>query len=125
MIRAIRSVTVSSQAYTAGQLAGISASDTGMIYNLSGWPLGVRNIVVEYEHGRDRPPPDISRVSKIRFKSMVMQSQSGVSDRAERVVTVDAQGGSVVYGSPGVDRTGIPEVDAAYGRFPSPRPGFG
>ncbi len=125
VVRAVRSVSLAGVAYTVGQLADVTWSDTGLLYRPAGWPVGARNVVVEYEHGHDFPPPDINRVAKIRFKSMVLQSQSALPDRAERVVTVDAQGGSVVYGSPSANRTGIPEVDAAYARFVSPRPGFG
>ncbi len=129
-IRAVRSVVVGSTAYSPQQLAGVGFSDAGMLYLESGWPVavprGTRNITVEYEHGRDRPPSDIVRGAKTRFKSLLLSSKtSTVSDRAERVVSADANGGTVVYGSAVGDKTGLPEADAAYSRYPSPRPGFG
>lgn len=126
-IRAIRSVSVNGQAWSAGQLAGVGFSDAGVAYVSSGWAAGItsgsRNIVIEYEHGLDRPPPEIIRGSKMRFKSLVLSGRSALPDRAERLVTVEA--GTVLLASPSAEKTGIPEVDAIYGRYPSPRPGFG
>jgi hypothetical protein len=129
LIRAIRSVKVNGVTFDVGSTALVGFSDAGMIYLSSGWiqgvPTGLRNITIEYEHGWDAPPTDIVRASKLRFKSMALRAKSALPDTAERVITVDQQGGTVVYGSPSIEKVGIPEVDAAYGRFPSPRPGFG
>ncbi len=130
MVRAIRAVTLNGVAADPAWVAGLGFSDLGLIYRPSGgWGarslIGSRNVVVEYEHGHDRPNPDIVRGAKLRFKSLAMASQSALSDRAERTITVDQSGSSTYYGSPKNDRTGIPETDAAYHRHPSPRPGFG
>lgn len=129
LIRSIRSVKVGNVTFSPSDTALVGFSDAGMIYLSQGWipgvPIGLKNITIEYEYGWDRPPVDIVRGSKIRFKSLAMYGRSQLPDRAERVVTVDQQGGSVVYSSPTVEKVGIPEVDAAYGRYPSPRPGFG
>jgi hypothetical protein len=126
MIRAVRAITVNGSAWSGA--AALGFSDTGMIYSDSGSfapsrMQGSRNVVVEYEHGHDRPRPDILRGAKIRFKSIALSGKSALPDRAERLVTVDA--GTVFLASPAVDKVGIPEVDAAYARAPSPRPGFG
>lgn len=128
MVRAVRAVTVNGVSWSGGQVAGLGFSDTGMIYvdtAVFGPPrlLGSRNVTIEYEHGHDRPTPDILRAAKLRFKSLVLQGRSALPDRAERLVTVEA--GTVILASPTVDRVGIPEVDAAYARAVSPRPGFG
>lgn len=129
LIRTIRSVKVGNVTFDAPTTALVGYSDAGMIYLSQGWipgvPPGIKNITIEYEYGWDQPPADIYRASRIRFKSIAMQSRSPLSDRAERVVQVDQSGGTVVYGSPSIEKVGIPEVDAAYGRYPSPRPGFG
>lgn len=127
MIRVIRSVTVGGAALDGGTVAGLSFSDVGLLMRPSGvvWPRGSRNIVVEYEHGQDRPNADILRAAKLRFKSFVLEGRSALPDQAERRVTVEANGTSTVYGSPTAERTGIPAVDAAYHRWPAPAPGFG
>jgi hypothetical protein len=128
-IRKVRSVQVGSTVFSPTQLAGVGFSDAGMLYLSQGWipgvPAGIKNIVIEYEHGRDRPPSTIRRASLTHFKSLMLRGRSNLPDNAERAVTVDAQGGSVVYGSPTPEKTGLPTVDAIYGAFPSPRPGFG
>lgn len=126
-LRAVRSVTVSGVALTAPELAALGLSDTGVLRRDGGtlggsgvWPLGRRNIVVEYEHGRDYPPANIVRVSKIRLKSILMQPRSPVPDRGQGEQVV-----SFPIHQPSVGGTGLPEVDAEYARYPSPVPGFG
>lgn len=129
LIRSIRSVQISGTTMSPGDTALVGFSDAGMIYLTKGWipgvPYGLKNITIELEHGWDAPPIDIVRASKLRFKSMALQSRSPLPDRAERVVSVDERGSSVVYRSPSTESVGIPEVDATYSRYPSPRPGFG
>lgn len=128
MIRTIRAITVNGSAWSGSSLTGLGFSDTGMVYSdsasfLPARQLGRKNVTIEYEHGHDRPTPDILRGAKLRFKSIALSGKSALPDRAERLVTVDA--GTVFLASPAVDKVGIPEVDAAYAREPSPRPGFG
>jgi hypothetical protein len=129
LIRTVRAVTVSGGAFSPSQAAGVGFSDSGMLYLSQGWipgvPAGLKNITIEYEHGNDRPTPNIRRATLMLFKSLCLEGRSSLPDRAERAVTVDAQGGSVVYGSPTDKKTGLPAVDAIYGAVPSPRPGFG
>jgi hypothetical protein len=120
LVRAVRSVTVAGIAWSVP-----AWSELGLLHYPSGWPAGHLNVVVEYEHGHDTPNTEIVRASKQRFKSIALEGKSALPDRAERVITVDQQGGSVVYGSPTADKTGIPGVDAVYHRYPPPQPGFG
>lgn len=124
-VRAVRAISVAGVAYAAPTVAVTQFSDLGLIYRDAGWTWGHNNIVVEYEHGRDRPSSEIVRAAKLRFKSLAMEGRSALPDRAERVVTVDQAGGSVVYGAPSETKTGIPAVDAIYARNPPPQPGFG
>lgn len=130
MIRSVRAITVNGSVWSPGQISGIGFSDTGMLYVDGSYfapsrNLGSKNITVEYEHGNDRPEPEIVRAAKLRFKSLAMESRSALPDRAERVIAIDQAGGTTVYGQPTVEKTGIPAVDAVYARYPSPRPGFG
>lgn len=131
LVRAVRAVTVNGTAYGVGEVAALTFSDLGVIYAPSGahwgsvYTPGSRSVTIEYEHGHDRPTPDILRGAKTRFKSLAMANTSALSDRAERTIAVDQSGGQVVYGSAGPEKTGIPETDAAYARAQRPRPGFG
>jgi hypothetical protein len=128
-IRVIRSVKVGNVTFSPTQVANVGFSDAGILYLSQGWipgvPIGTKNITIEYEHGRDRPPSLIARAAMKHCKALLLEDLSNLPDRAERTVTVDAQGGSVVYGSPTAETTGLPAVDAAYGKYPPPRPGFG
>lgn len=128
-VRTIRAVSVQSRpgqafvSYTAPELAECVGSNAGVLrrpFKSMPWRPGYRNVLVEYEHGMDRPPPTIVRASKLRLKSMLLQPRAPAPDQA-------VPSGTVVYLTPGkdTDRTGISEVDNAYLRVPSPRPGFG
>lgn len=142
-VRALRRISIRpsiSAAYvdmTADQLAMVAPGDDGVLRMDQGffwpttawsawgwqWPMGRRNIIIEYEHGLDYPPPDIVRGAKLRFKSIALQPKSRVPDRAERLMTTEL--GVVTLATPSKDSTGIPEVDAAYQRAPRPVPSFG
>jgi hypothetical protein len=124
MIRAVRSVRVGGTAFTVPELAKVGFDDQGLLTLPREWPAGGRNIVVEVEHGHDRPPVDIVRGARLRFKSLALEGQSALPDNAERrVVTTDQT--STTYRAPSEESTGLPAVDAIYRRHPSPRPGFG
>jgi hypothetical protein len=72
-IRAIRSVTVNGTAVTGSDLAAINYSDSGVLTRPDGvlWPAGVKNIVVEVEHGWDYPPEDLRDAAMLRLRSML------------------------------------------------------
>ena len=123
LVRAVRAVTVGSTVFGSSELAALTVSESGALTLPREWPSGTK-VVIEYEHGWDRPPIEVARAARLRFKSLVLEGRSALPDRAERVVT-QTDSGTTVYGSPSVDKTGIPAVDAVYARYPSPRPGFG
>jgi hypothetical protein len=123
-IRTIRSVRIYTPAggttftaLTATQLAGISVDDDGMIHrtDFGFFDEGRANIVIEYEHGHDAPPADVRKASLIRLRYSLMQSISGVADRATSFTGENGQ----TYKLSVADayRTGIPDVDAAYERY--------
>lgn len=136
-IRKVRAVTVNGVAWDQARVDAIGPDRLGIIRPGtewwwfwgggfgSVWPWGIGNIVVEYEHGQDRPDPDIVRGSKLRWKSLMFErkSRSPLPDRSERLQTSEI--GVVSLASESQWSTGIPSVDAAYSRHPSPRPGFG
>jgi hypothetical protein len=124
-VRAVRAVSVAGVAYAPAGVAAIGVSNLGLLSRPSGWPAGHNNIVVEYEHGHDVPNSEIRRAAKLRFKSLMLEGESALPDRAERVVTVDSTGGSTLYAAPTAEKTGLPAVDAIYARYGDARPGFG
>jgi hypothetical protein len=121
LLRRVRSLTVGGVA-VVGASTLYGPDPLGILRRDAGWPVGYGNIVAEFEHGRDRPTPDIVRASKIRFRSLMLTLRSALPDRAERLATTEA--GVFILASPTRDRVGIPEVDAAYQRAPQVRPGF-
>jgi hypothetical protein len=122
-LRRVLSVTVGGVAWSPSAVAEFGPDPLGLLRHGGGWPYGVGNIVVEYEHGMDRPPTGIARVAKLRMKSLLLTGQSPLPDRAERISTTDA--GTFTLAIASQESTGIPDVDAELQRHLSPRPGFG
>jgi hypothetical protein len=72
-----------------------------------GWPLGVSNLEVTYEHGYDQPPPVVKRAA-LRYLREVLVT-GPIDDRAIRV---DLEDGSYQRAIASVRKpTGIPDVD--------------
>lgn len=136
-IRKVRAVSVNGVAWEQDRVDAIGPDRLGIIRPGldwwwfwgggfgSVWPWGIGNIVVEYEHGQDRPDPDLVRAAKIRWKSLMFErkSRSPLPERSERLQTSEV--GTVSLASESEWSTGIPSVDAAYARHNSPRPDFG
>ncbi len=127
LLRKIRAITVDGTAYSQSAIDAIGGpDDLGLVrYSTSGapWPTGVGNIVIEYEHGMDRPPVTVVRGAKLRMKSLLLQNKSPVPDRTERIASTEM--GVVFLATEKRDSTGIASVDACYFKYLSPRPGFG
>lgn len=124
-LRKVRALTVQGVAATAPQLADIGADPLGLIRTVGGWPAGNGNIVVEYEHGLNRPPTDLVRAARVRWRSLMFErrTRSPLPNRSESYERTEA--GLVKYGKETPFGTGIPSVDAVYGRHLSPRPEWG
>jgi hypothetical protein len=116
-IRAIRSVTVNGTPVTGSDLAAINYSDSGVLTRPDGvlWPAGVKNIVVEVEHGWDYPPEDLRDAAMLRLRSMLPRARSGVPDRATSFV--NDNGATYRLSLPTKDTTGIPDVDGTYLKY--------
>jgi hypothetical protein len=104
-------------AFSVAQMAFVNADEASFLRRSDGniWPLGTQNVIVEYEYGPDYPPPELADAAMLRFRSLLNRNRSGIPDRAERIVNTDT-GTSYLLSMPSEDRTGIPEVDAAYAR---------
>lgn len=127
-LRTVRSVRVYTSAddytaFTADELAAIALGDgddptAGLATRTDGgvWRAGRQNIVIEYEHGYDRPPPDLVLAAILHLRHQLTMTLNGLTDRATQFQPVD--GGNVMLATPGRYgfETGIPQVDAVYQR---------
>lgn len=93
--RSVRSVRVYSSettytTFSAAELAAIDTEDWGQLRRLDGasWPAGDDNLVIELEHGYNRPTPDLLRASKQRCRYRLNMEKTRARDTAVRM-TVD------------------------------------
>lgn len=122
-IRRIRSARIAPRvgqafvALSAGQLAALAITPDRVVQRTDGavWTAGRQNIVVEYEYGLDAPPEDLARASKIRFRSRLHITRTGIPERAQSYTTSD--GSSYRLTTPDAYETGLADVDAIYGRW--------
>lgn len=114
------------EAYTAPELATIPASRSGVAVRTDGelWEKGRSNVVVEYEHGYDRPPTDVLEAFFLRVRDVLNRSNRGVPDRAT-TFTSDVGGTySLLVAGRGGSITGIPDVDVVLKRYSRRIPGI-
>jgi hypothetical protein len=122
-VRAVRAVTLFPRAGQAGvpltgqQLAALTIRTGGALRRTDGtvWPAGDSNVVVDVEYGADRPPDDLVRAALTRFRSRAQLTKTQIPDRAVSFTVTEM--GTYRLSLPDAFRTGIPEVDAAYGRY--------
>ncbi len=81
------------------------------------------NVVLEYEHGFDRPPDDLKQAFLAYCRYLLMDSRSRIPDRAS-VMSTDM--GTFTLVTAGFRRpTGLPEVDAVLNAYDLRVPGVG
>jgi len=80
-------------------------------------------ITVEYEYGMTAVPSDVKRVALIRGRTLILERDSGIPDRATSFQS--AEGGNYQLATAGRAgfETGIPEVDATLKRYSINPPG--
>lgn len=129
MVRTVRSVRVYSSAtaytsYTADELAAIAVSASGVVTRTDGlaWAFGVQNIVIEYEHGHDRPPAEIKRAAIARCRQRLNWGSSGIPDRTQTFQATDV--GTFGLATAKVTKTGTDWIDAALERWSMRVPGI-
>ena len=97
-------------------LSDINVWEDGRLKKESGtWNSGDRNIVVEFEHGYDRPPGMIVRAALVLLQSFMLGS-----DVVDRKITLTDDTGVYRLSFPDQQRerpTGIPFVDATLNEF--------
>lgn len=118
-LRALRAVRVNGVDWTPAEVATVGVSQSGVLvltprvsFGGAIWRYGVGNVVVEYEHGWDMPPLEIRDAAIIRLRHRLTMGDTSVPYRAISFTTTD--GGVYRLSTPSKERTGIPDVDAAY-----------
>lgn len=123
-IRTVRSVRVypykGASTYTAlsqAQLAGLVVDNLGKLTrtDFAVFAQGRGNVVVEYEHGYDQPQADLREAALVRLRSRLNKQKSAVDERATSFTAENGQ--TFKLSTAEAYKTGIPEVDAAYGRY--------
>jgi hypothetical protein len=122
MVRTVRAASVAERygaalvPLTSDQLAAVAPEPSGVLIRDDGavWPRGHQNVIVDYEHGADRPPEDIHQNSMLRLRSVMGRTTSGIPDRVLSYSIAD--GGIYRIALPSATSTGIPDIDAAYKR---------
>lgn len=122
-VRTVRSAAVAPRvgqpavALTAAQLAALTIAAGGVLRRADGgiWAAGDANVVIEYEYGSDGGPADLIRAALTRLRDRLQFDKKQVPDRAVSFTIQDM--GTYRLSLPDAYRTGIPEVDAAYGRY--------
>jgi hypothetical protein len=108
--------SINGVALTSGQLADITARQSGYLIRNSGawdWSFAGRNVVVAYEHGYPSAPPDIQRAALVLARYELVSN-----DISDRMIAFDSDLGQVRLSVPGRQYpTGIPIVDATLARY--------
>jgi hypothetical protein len=105
--------------FTVAELAAVDWYPSGALTRIDGgyWYAGSGNYIVEYEHGMDRPPPDVKAAAIRWLRSVLNANKTGIPDRAT-TFSVES-GGSYSLLTPGRNGsvTGIPDVDLVIERY--------
>jgi hypothetical protein len=122
LVRTIRSVRVFTaptvyRDLTGDQLTWLATGPDSVLRRTDHGVLleGRQNVLVVYEYGCDRPPPDVVDAALLRLRFALQQKKSGIPDRATSFVSAD--GGTFRLDQAGTYKTGIPDVDAVYSRY--------
>lgn len=111
-IRTLLKITENGTALQQGEIDAIDGGDSGVLYRRGGWQWGRGNVVIEFEYGENFAPADVYDAVLMRARQRLTLSETRVPYRAASMTTQDG----VVYrlSNPTGEKTGIPEVDAAY-----------
>lgn len=108
-VRAIQTVSVLGRPLSAGELAALEVSATGLVRLRGGWSAALGSIEVTYEHGLDAPPPRGKRAAMLLARDRLVNGP--IDDRAYQIA---GEFGPISLVTPGVRGSvfGIPEVDS-------------
>jgi hypothetical protein len=119
--RTVLSLVVDGHPYNSTELAEIIPEDHGAFARTNfatvATSVSPKNVVVEYEYGKDRPPADLKRAALVRLRYNLTAARSAIPDRATSYVADG--GGNFQIATPGQrgSITGIPSVDVVLWRY--------
>lgn len=94
-VRSVRSYTAAAAytSFTVDELAGLTFTDYGLLGSWSStFAAGRRNLVVEYEHGYDSPPPLIRRAARALFKTWMAEDLTASAGDLANVRSLSVEG---------------------------------
>lgn len=111
----VRSLTAAAVGAIALNITGVTAYGDSGLYRAAGWPAGLGNVQVTYEHGYTAPPLRVAAAAKILARTLLLQGP--VSDRATQISGVD--GAIINLATPGFRGAtfGLPEVDVVVAHY--------
>lgn len=116
-LRSIRSITSdygsTTSAWSANDLTALTI-DT-VVGRVSGYRSFAGDLLVGYEHGMDRPPPDVKRAALDLLRDKATRPFDAINPRASSY-TGDEQG-TIDLAPVGPWKTGLPRVDAVLDRY--------
>ena len=108
-VRAVRSLKIAGAALSSAELAEVVPHASRFLYRPAGFPAGVSNVDVAYEHGHDAPPLRAGPGVLALAKRLLVEGP--FDDRATSLTT---NAGTFTYVTPGVRGAvfDIPELNA-------------
>ncbi len=111
-VRRIRSIIGPAGPWTNDQIGAVGLNALpGVLRARSGW---TGPLTIAFEHGYDRPPPELVAAAALRIRHRLNRPVSGVPDRATSFSVTEA--GTYRLDQAGRYKTGIPDVDAVLAR---------
>ena len=120
-LRSIRSVReYNGSSYTSITVSGVMADPAGIARvpgntSETAWPAA--DLVVEYEHGSERPPSDVLGAFYTRVRDVLNRPNRGVPDRTSSFTSADNGTFSLIVPGQAGFVTGIPDVDVVLERY--------
>lgn len=132
-VRTVRSVRLYATdgtftSWTSTQLASLRWDRDSRVITSAGpnfFTAGVENVIVEYEHGHDSLPSPLKvwALRYLRSRLQLTGTTIGIPDRADRSFATD-NGAWMTLARPGLDKTGMPDLDAELARYSLRVPGI-
>lgn len=112
-LQRMRAVSVDGTALSQGEVDAIHVFPEGYIIRDGGWNWGRRNIVLGFEHGWDRPPPELRRAAMVMARFELVSSDVG-----DRTISFSNDMGTFRQAVASAKfPTGIPFVDSVLERY--------